>query len=126
MKLIAIYLIILCLCGVVFLMAQAPAPADINDPAHETVRLRLVTSFQRALLAQQVKLRADADFDAARSEYTALADQTAAELKLPKGSEFIIDQKGTVQVKMPPPTPAPPAPVKPAEPAPETKPEGKK
>jgi hypothetical protein len=112
MKRIAISLILLLSCAILLLAQGGPAPADINSPDHEVQRLRLVSSFQRALLAQQVKFRADADFDSARSEYTALADQTASDLKLPKGSEFIIDAKGGVQVKLPPP-----APVKPAEPA---------
>ncbi len=96
------------------LLAQAPpTPGDINSPANEVARLRLISTFQTALLAQTAKQQADAAFDTARQQFTDLADKTADELHYPHGTEFVINAAArTVQVKLPSP---PPAPVKPED-----------
>lgn len=104
MKRAFVFLFLLLSCAIL-LLAQAPsAPEDINSPAHEVTKLRLVAVFQTALLAQAAKQQADATFDSARQQYTDLADKTADELHLPKGTEFVINAAArTVQVKLPPP-----------------------
>src|SRR5258708_583037 len=83
------------------LVAQpAPQPSELQ-------RLKLLNSYQRAVLLQQQASSADKAFSDARDDYTKLADEESAEMKLPKGSQFVIDvaaQKVTVQ--LPPPAPA--------------------
>lgn len=86
------------------LLAQpAPQPSELQ-------RLKLLSSYSRAVMLQQQAQSADKAFADARDAYTSLADEISAELKLPKGANFIIDvgsQKVTVQ--LPPPEPAKPA-----------------
>jgi hypothetical protein len=79
------------------LLAQpAPQPSELQ-------RLKLLNSYQRAVLLQQQAQSAQQQFDAARTDYTKLADDVSAEMKLPKGSQFIIDvAKQQVTVQLPP------------------------
>lgn len=93
------------------LLAQAPPqPSELQ-------RAKLLASYSRAVLMQQQAQSAQQQFDAARSDYTKLADDVSAEMKLPRNSQFIIDVgKQQVTVQLPPAEPAkPPAPAPPAE-----------
>ena len=116
MRRFAPFAILLALASLLVAAANAP-PVNLNDPAHEVQRLRLLSKFQRALLAQESLRAAQIQFDQARNEYTDLAEQTARELSLPAGVEFQIDAaKGTISVIMPPPAVKPQAaPVVPSE-----------
>lgn len=87
------------------LLAQpAPQPSQLQSD-------KLVGSFSRAVLLQQQALAADQAFASARDEYTKLAEDTATEMKLPKGTTFVVDvPKKSVTVQLPtaePPKPAP-------------------
>src|SRR5438552_18222270 len=117
-RILAISLILLSFCAILLLAQAPPSPADINSPAHEVQRLRLLSGFQKALLAQAAAQQAQAAFESARQQYTDLADRTAEELGMAKGSEFRIDASaGRVTIIAPPSPPPAAAPPKPPEPA---------
>lgn len=86
------------------LLAQAPPqPSELQ-------RLKLLSSYEHAVLLQQQAASADKAFADARDQYTALADEVSKEMKLPAQSQFVIDvasQKVTVQ--LPPPEAPKPA-----------------
>lgn len=107
MNRIVIALLTLFIAASILLAQSAPQLSEIQ-------RLKLLNSYQHAILAQQQKDAANQQFDSARDAYTKLADDIAGELKLPKGSNFIIDIPGQkVEVKLPPPEPPKPAPAPP-------------
>lgn len=92
------------------LLAQAPPqPSELQ-------RLKLLSAYSKAVLLQQQAQSAQQQFDAARTDYTKLADDVSAEMKLPKNSQFVIDVgKQQVTVQLPPAEPAKPATIAPKE-----------
>ncbi len=98
-----ITLILVISAAAILLLAQpTPQPSELQ-------RLKLLNSYQRAVLLQQQAQSAQQQFDSARSDYTKLADDVAAEMKLPKGSQFIIDvAKQQVTAQLPPADPPKP------------------
>lgn len=122
MRRIILHLAVLLALAIILLAqgAAPPAPTELQ-------RLRLLSSYSHALMAQQAAQSATAEFNSARDAYTKLADDIATEMKLPKGSQFTIDiPKQSVAIQVPPPPvadkPSAPTPPVPATIPPEAKP----
>lgn len=103
MKTTILYLLGLLVLAIGLLAQAPPQPSELQ-------RLKLLSAYSKAILLQQQAAAADKAFADAREQYTSLADEVSGELKLPKGSQFVIDvasQKVTVQLPAPePPKPA--------------------
>jgi hypothetical protein len=103
MKTTILYLIGLAALAIGLLAQAPPQPSELQS-------LKLLNSYQRAVLLQQQAQAADKAFADARDGYTKLADEVSGEMKLPKGSQFVIDVAGQkVTVQLPPPEPPKPA-----------------
>jgi len=87
---------------------------EIPPDIPEVAKLRLVTAYQKALLAQVPFQQAQEAFNKAVAAYNEVSAATAKENNLPEGTTFQIDVN-TQAVKIVPPPPKPAEPAKPTE-----------
>ena len=94
-------------------VAQAPAPANVpNGPApftgSELTKLRLLSTYKTALLAQQNFNAVQQTTQKAINEWNAAIEQAVKDEKLPKGTTFQVDvSKDEVLMVTPHSTPIP-------------------